>query len=366
MAPNARCIMSKNTVLTRGHGIMLLLAGAPMGYFGDMSGAYGGMKPAGTPYGPQYGQMPANAGYGPYGGMVSPQPIMQQPQQYPTPQPWLASANVPFWPAHQYVYLMARGQKQNNMGEFVETPEGTPFQAPYPPGFPPVLRTIVSLANVVDAPPPVTLRNDKAGMEGQEELGGEDEKAHDAWIRTKVSELARPVVVPKSENGSVPVFREPNTHAFVFLVDRSSCLLPIGVKIASGAAPATLDDIWDIRNLRHDAEQQDWLDENRDWDDSLWVLWDLRESGTAVQALFEKWKHEHNLTDDELSKVAKCFLSQYVHLRDIELSFRALLQHAPPHEDFCRNVEINCDLLEVSNTFRCLQAHACSTKIRYA
>jgi len=223
----------------------------------------------------------------------------------------------------------------NEMGEVVDTPEGTPFQAPYPPGFPPVVRTITSIA---DGPPVTTLAADKAKVEQK------PSSLHDEWVREKVSNLGRSVVMPKMEDGQ-QIFREPTAHAFVFLVDRDSCLLPIGVKVTPGPLSET-EDLWDLKSLRRDAELNDWLDENRDCDDCLWVLWDLRESGTAVQALFDKWRIDHKISPEEMSKVAKCFLSQYVCYRDVELGFQALLPHAAEHEDFCRTVEINCDLIE--------------------
>ena len=84
--------------------------------------------------------------------------------------------------------------------------------------------------------------------------------------------------------------------------------------------------------------------------------WDIKETGSAVDALFDRWKQDHNLSDEDLAKVVKCFMSQYVYLRDVEIGFQALLPYASPTESFYRDVEINCDLLEVNkNTHVCLR-----------
>lgn len=331
-----------------------------MAYYHDPSGMYG--APPGGPKG--YG------GYNPM--MMSPAgyPNMMPPQ-FMIPHPWMPAPNNPVWPQRPYMYDRARGRKYNQFNELESTPEGSSFQAPYPPGFPPVLRTIVSLANVIDSPPPVMLQNDKVetpsddsvvaagtigpaaaaaaaatndGVSGGVGRAKVVKAEHDDWVREKISSLAKPVIVPKSDENQI-VFREPNLHCFVFLLDKNSCLLPIGVKI-NGGPPADLEELRDIKKLRDDAEAQQWLDENRDWDDSLWVLWDIKETGTAVDALFDRWKLDHNLSDEDLAKVAKCFLSQYVYLKDVEIGFQALLPYASPTENFCREVEINCDLLE--------------------
>eukprot|EP01053_Blabericola_migrator_P003284 Blabericola_migrator_1__3283@NODE_1968_length_3487_cov_234_827485_g1252_i0_p1_GENE_NODE_1968_length_3487_cov_234_827485_g1252_i0NODE_1968_length_3487_cov_234_827485_g1252_i0_p1_ORF_typecomplete_len696_score102_78SNF5/PF04855_12/4_1e06PBP1_TM/PF14812_6/1_7_NODE_1968_length_3487_cov_234_827485_g1252_i09153002 len=291
--------------------------------------------------------------------MVPPNGFTPNPHmasQYPVAGPMIAS---PIWPPQGYNPKLARGQGlQTETGEIVDAALGRSFQAPYPPGFPPVTRTITAMPdNVIDGPPSTTLAADRfaapkvnlkpvssSPTASNAPTGIKREGAHDMWIRDKVSQLARPVVIPKTEQGSA-VFREPITHSFVFLVEKDSCLLPIGVKVMDGP-PVSTDELWDIKALRRDAEKADWLDENRDWDESLWVLWDIRETGSAVSALLEKLRQDHNLNDAEYTKVARCFMSQYVAFRDVELSFRALQEYAAEREDFCRSIEINCDLLE--------------------
>eukprot|EP01055_Gregarina_sp_Pseudo9_P000879 Gregarina_sp_Pseudo_9__878@NODE_1560_length_1497_cov_2_342936_g1447_i0_p1_GENE_NODE_1560_length_1497_cov_2_342936_g1447_i0NODE_1560_length_1497_cov_2_342936_g1447_i0_p1_ORF_typecomplete_len416_score103_62SNF5/PF04855_12/2e05_NODE_1560_length_1497_cov_2_342936_g1447_i0771324 len=254
----------------------------------------------------------------------------------------------PMWPPANYDPKVARGRGlHTDTGEMYDVPQGTAFQAPYPPGFPPVTRTITSLPDtLIDGPPATTLAADRAPLRPVKTETETASKPHDQWVRDKVSQLARSVVMPKSEPGqTAAVFREPVTHSFVFLVEKDSCLLPIGVKLLDGP-PVPVEELWDIKALRRDADKADWLDENRDWDECLWVLWDIRETGSAVSALLEKLRADHNLNEVEWTKVAKCFMSQYVALRDVELSFRALQEFATEREDFCRNIEINCDLLE--------------------
>lgn len=322
-----------------------------MGYgYGDATGYLQQSMPKSGMYGyHQFMPMMPPAGFAPSG----------MPMPGPNPYNMGPVITSPVWPPNGYNPKLARGQGlQTDTGELYDAPPGTSFQAPYPPGFPPVTRTITSLPDtLIDGPPTTTLTADRASLRPsnpasnstvkQENTPGANQQ-HDQWVRDKVSQLARAVVIPKSEPGqssAAPVFREPITHSFVFLVEKDSCLLPIGVKVMDGPAVPT-EELWDIKALRRDAERADWLDENRDWDDCLWVLWDIRETGSAVSALLEKLRQDHNLTDVEWSKVAKCFMSQYVALRDVELSFRALQEFAAEREDFCRNIEINCDLLE--------------------
>lgn len=257
----------------------------------------------------------------------------------------------------------AKGRMQYSPDATYQIPvaDGQPFQAPYPEGFPPVMRSVTQLPptaavlqgggnnGVVDGPPSSVIGADKAVVgiksETSDHLSASRNNKHDAWVRDKVSQLSKQVIMPKT-HGKTAIFREPAIHSFVFLIDRSSCLLPIGVKITSSPAIASVENMWDINELRRAAEEAEWLDENRDWDDCLWVLWDIKETGSAVQALFDKWRQDHNLRDDDIKKVATCFLSQYTYLRDVELSFRALLDYATNEDDFYKNVEINCDLLE--------------------
>ncbi|EZG45746.1 hypothetical protein GNI_136930 [Gregarina niphandrodes] len=304
---------------------------------------YGQGVPGGAYPGYEMGYM---KGY--YGQQYHPQ---QQPQQYP--MPWMPSANVPYWPPHQYVYAYARGQRFNEQGEVLPLgPEGRTFAAPYSQGFPPVIRNITSLQSVVDGPPPTgavapDLEGAGAGT-AYAPANPINNAAHDAWVKSK---LNKQCLIPKIEN-SQTVCREPSTHAFVFLVEPNSCLLPVGVRIGSDTTSTTAgdsaadDDLWNISALRRYAEREDWLAENRECDDSLWVLWDIRESGASVQSLFERWRHDHHLNEEQLNALARSFLSQYVYLRDTELAFQALLPHAPPNEEFSRAVEINCDLVE--------------------
>eukprot|EP01054_Gregarina_sp_Poly1_P008963 Gregarina_sp_Poly_1__8962@NODE_543_length_7587_cov_73_728590_g430_i0_p1_GENE_NODE_543_length_7587_cov_73_728590_g430_i0NODE_543_length_7587_cov_73_728590_g430_i0_p1_ORF_typecomplete_len727_score111_86SNF5/PF04855_12/2_1e05PBP1_TM/PF14812_6/1_1_NODE_543_length_7587_cov_73_728590_g430_i04432623 len=312
------------------------------GYMGNMGYGYGDASnfmqqqiPKAGMYSYQYMPMMTPPGYGPNGMGLS---------AHYTMGPMISG---PMWPPSGYNPKLARGQGlQTDTGELYDAPAGAPFQAPYPPGFPPVTRTITSLPDtLVDGPPTTTVAADRSLLKSPTGIKSESQdERHDRWVRDKVSQLARPVVMPKSEPAGA-VFREPITHSFVFLVEKDSCLLPIGVKLLDGP-PVPAEELWDLKALRQDAEAADWLDEARDWDDCLWVLWDIRETGSAVSALLEKLRQDHSLNDTEWTKVAKCFLSQYVSLRDVELSFRALQEYANEREDFCRNIEINCDLLE--------------------
>lgn len=277
---------------------------------------------------------------------------MHPPHGYP-PMPNYVNIGHNSWAPNP----TAKGRMQYSPDAAYQMPvaDGQPFQAPYPEGFPPVMRSVTQMdggptSGVVDGPPSSVIVADKAALKSEENSLSSGNK-HDAWVRDKVSQLSKQVIMPKTQ-GKTAIFREPAIHSFVFLIDRSSCLLPIGVKITSSPAIASVENMWDIMELRRAAEEAEWLDENRDWDDCLWVLWDIKETGSAVQALFDKWRQDHNLRDDDIKKVATCFLSQYTYLRDVELSFRALLEYSVNEEDFYKNVEINCDLLEVKqNSF---------------
>ena len=283
--------------------------------------------------------------------------FMSGPMQENYVKHWVPVTNTPIYPVHPYTTQVAAGKIPNSSAASYMQNGQNSFIAPYPNCFPKVVRTVLPLSSAIDGPVSTKFYEYKQEKNEQKDEN-QNQDVYSSWVDSKISSVCNKCLVSGKE-GNNAVFRNPLTHAFVFLINKTSLLIPILLE----TKPESLvnfevhsdEQLWDIQYLRKHAEEQNWLSDKHNRSDCICVLWNINDLPVFINGVLEKWKQDYKFTDEEMSIVTLQFLSQFVYLRDIEVAFQALLPQVDPSENFTRVLEMNCilndDKLKINDTF---------------